>query len=182
MEILPIFVEQSNGIYAIRRDGESLDALEILQDCWCNPEYVYEFFKDNRQLLDQARYRDYTVQEAAIKTLEDAVILFDQLETYSHSGFESNEQNLSDFFAPLHKNETNLPPYQASKAYGVQIKNSWLRLYAIRLDVNCYIITGGGIKLVNAMQDVPYLAEQLEYLAQTQRYLEKNQVLFPEDL
>lgn len=182
IEILPIFVEQNNGVYAVHRENELLDALENLQENWSNPEYVYDFFKNNRHLLNQPRYRDYTVQEAAIKTLEDAKELFDQLEAYAKSGFENDDENLSDFFTPLHKNETNLPPYQASKAYGIQIKDSWLRLYAIRLDVNCYIITGGGFKMVNAMQDVPYLAQELDYLKQTQLYLEENQILFPEDL
>ncbi len=182
MKILPIFVEQSDGLYAVHRDNEHLDSLEVVKENWSNPEFVYKFFKINRYLLDQPRYRDFTVQEAAMKTLEDATELFDQLETYAQSGFESNEQNLSDFFKPLHKNETNLPPYQASKAYGVQIKDSWLRLYAIRLDVNCYIITGGGIKLVDAMQDVPYLEQELQYLRRTQRYLEENEVIYPEDL
>lgn len=118
-----------------------------------------------------------------MKTLEDAITLFNELEDYTKSGFKNElDENLTDFFKPLHKNETNLPKYQASKTYGVEIKNSWLRLYAIRIDVNCYIITGGGIKLVKAMQDTPYLAQQLEYIKQTQRFLEQQNISYPEDL
>jgi hypothetical protein len=182
LKILPIFTEQNEGVYAVHHNDELLDALETLQERWSDPEYVYQYFKDNRNLLDNPRYRDFTIQEAAMKTLEDAMELFDQLENYAKTGFENNEQNLSDFFKPLHKNETNLPAYQASKTYGVNINDSWLRLYAIRLDVNCYIITGGGIKMVDAMQDVPYLAQQLEYIKLTQNYLEEQQIIFPEDL
>lgn len=182
MKILPIFTEQNEGIYTVHYKDEEFDALKTLKEDWSNPEYIYQFFKDNRYLLNNPRYRDFTVQEAAMKTLEDASTLFDQLKTYAKTGFEGHEQNLSDFFKPLHKKETNLPAYQASKTYGIQIKDSWLRLYAIRLDVNCYIITGGGIKMVDAMQDVPYLARQLEYIKLTQNYLEEQEVIYPEDL
>lgn len=182
MQILPIFTEQDEGVYSIALDGSQQDVLTVLRDDWSNPEFVRNFFKKNKHLLDQPRYSDFTVNEASMKTLEDAIILFEQLENYARSGFESDYENLSDFFKPLHKNETNLPTYQASKTYGISIKDSWLRLYAIRLDVNCYLITGGGFKLVAAMQDDNYLTEQLNIIKETQQYLESMGVIYPEDL
>lgn len=182
MKILPIFTEQDEGVYSIQLDEEYQDVLTTLKEAWGNPEFVRNFFKTNKHLLEEPRYREYTVNEASMKTLEDAEILFDQLEDYAKAGFDEDNENLSDFFKPLHKNETNLPPYQASKAYGVSISNSWLRLYAIRLDINCYVITGGGFKLVPAMQNDPYLTKQLKIIKQVQNYLTKMGVIDPEDL
>lgn len=182
MKFLPIFTEQNEGVYSILLDGNTLDALTFLKEKWGDPEFVRNFFKKNKHLLDTPRYSEFSVNEASIKTLEDAIILFDQLETFTKSGFEKDTDNLSDFFKPLHKNETNLPLYQASKTYGISIQDSWLRVYAIRLAVNCYIITGGGFKLVGAMQDDPYLKHQLDIIKQTQNYLESMGVTNPEDL
>lgn len=182
MIIIPIFTEQEEGVYSIQLDGENQDILAILKQNWGDPEFVYRFFKKNKNLLKAPRYRHLTVQEASIKTLEDSIVLFNQLEEYAKEGFYKKNENLSDFFEPLHRNETKLPAYQASKTYGVSIPGSWLRLYAIRLDVNCYVITGGGFKLVKTMQEDIHLVKQLDIIKETQNYLEEMGVIYPEDL
>lgn len=41
---------------------------------------------------------------------------------------------------------------QKSKAYGI-LRKSWLRIYAIRIAKNIYIISGGAIKLTQKMNN-----------------------------
>ena len=49
------------------------------------------------------------------------------------------------------------------KAYGTK-DPSLLRLYAIKMSSNCYLITGGGIKYCKAMQESPELMAEIEKL------------------
>ena len=46
------------------------------------------------------------------------------------------------------------------KAYGKN-KHTFLRLYAIKLGQNCYLIVYGGLKLGRAVQDSPILKDNV---------------------
>ena len=53
---------------------------------------------------------------------------------------------------------------------------SWLRVYAIRLEKNVFVITGGAIKLTHTMQDRLHTQEELNKLNQCRQYLLDNGV------
>lgn len=50
-------------------------------------------------------------------------------------------------------------------------KRNWLRLYALRVDKNVYIITGGTIKLTQKMQDRKHTNIELGKIDRCRRYL-----------
>ena len=52
-----------------------------------------------------------------------------------------------------------------------------LRLYAVRIDQNVFTITGGAIKMSQAMQDHPNTAQALRDLDVTRRYLQEHGVV-----
>jgi hypothetical protein len=81
-------------------------------------------------------------------------------------------------FTSLHKNDFTIKHLQ-SNAYG-QTYHSWLRLYAIRISKNLYVVSGGAIKLTKAMKGIPHLEVELKKLLVTQEYL-KEIGLFDED-
>ena len=78
----------------------------------------------------------------------------------------SDVEYLYDFF------EKNL-----SDLGGITIKSlwnhpkSWLRIYAIRINPETYIVTGGAIKLTQTMQERPHTNGQLTRLNQVRDYL-----------
>ena len=74
---------------------------------------------------------------------------------------DSGLERLQDLFEPLHKRENEDYSLLKSKA-----KNSWLRLYAIRIEENLYVITGGSIKLTKSMQDRTHTNLELKKIAQ----------------
>jgi hypothetical protein len=51
---------------------------------------------------------------------------------------------------------------------------SWLRVYAIRLEKNVFVATGGAIKLTRSMQERPHTQEQLDKLNSCRQYLLNN--------
>lgn len=53
---------------------------------------------------------------------------------------------------------------------------SWLRIYAIRIDPNVYIVTGGAIKLTAKMQDREHTQIELEKLNKCRNFLIDNGV------
>lgn len=61
-----------------------------------------------------------------------------------------------------------------------KIKKNRLRFYAIKLDANCFVITGGAIKMSQKMQDHPDTNNELIKLKKARAYLNINGV-FDED-
>ena len=48
---------------------------------------------------------------------------------------------------------------------------SWLRVYAIRLEKNVFVVTGGAIKLTRTMQERAHTQQELTKLNQCRQYL-----------
>lgn len=48
---------------------------------------------------------------------------------------------------------------------------SWLRIYAIKLEPGCYIITGGAIKLTRTMQEREHTLAELNKMESVRRFL-----------
>lgn len=48
---------------------------------------------------------------------------------------------------------------------------SWLRLYAIKLEPGCYIITGGAIKLTRTMEERQHTLIELQKLEKVRNFL-----------
>lgn len=70
---------------------------------------------------------------------------------------------------------------QQVKQYLARIKRGWLRLYAIRLAPNCYLVTGGAIKLTNDMRR-KHLQHELMKLDQAKALLRNTGIYYPQDL
>ena len=60
---------------------------------------------------------------------------------------------------------------------GRPLHASWLRIYAIKLDPGCYIITGGAIKLTRTMQEREHTLKELNKMEQVRNYLINNQAI-----
>ena len=63
---------------------------------------------------------------------------------------------LDELFEPLHNSQIQIITLNKSKA-----KETWLRIYALRVDTNAYIITGGAIKLTQKMNDRKHTNREL---------------------
>ena len=53
---------------------------------------------------------------------------------------------------------------------------SWLRIYAIRLEKNVFVVTGGAIKLTHTMQERVHTQLELDKLNLCRQYLVDNGV------
>lgn len=73
---------------------------------------------------------------------------------------------LQSLFKPLNNNDTQIYDLQKSK-----YKHSWLRIYAIRIAPNCYVVTGSAIKLVRNMDEKDYLIKEKQKLEKVKNFL-----------
>ena len=87
-------------------------------------------------------------------------------------------ENLDYLFKPLSSSDALLMEMSREKArvFDRIYPPSWLRVYAIRLEKNVYVITGGAIKLTRTMQERSHTLEQLEMMNKCKDFLLANKV------
>lgn len=156
----------NNTLWAVRYDGEKDNALQLVFEQWSDPEWLVDFFMAN--VSDLASYFKITdINRAIYDTIDDnhrmQCLILDI----------SPDADLDLLFRPLENNRTNEIILGKEKA---KIKNrpqhaSWLRIYAIKLEPGCYIITGGAIKLTRTMQEREHTLAELTKMEKVRSYL-----------
>lgn len=180
MKVIRIFVEEEGdqGLWSIHLTGKVQNEFDYFFDLLNNVEYLYNFFENNKTDLMAGYFGAMTTEEAVQKTLEEVAEMEDALYNFTERGFSGNENCLQHLFKPLNNFEYAICTHQKSKA---RIKRGWLRMYAIRLAPNCYLVTGGAIKLTHDMRP-KHLQHELTKLEKVKTFFKNNNIAFPEDL
>ena len=87
-------------------------------------------------------------------------------------------ENLDEIFIPLSSADMTIRELAREKArnWNRTGHTSWLRVYAIRLEKNVFVITGGAIKLTMTMQERSHTQAELDKLNQCRQFLASNGV------
>jgi len=161
MKIIDTFVP---CLYAFKFSEELPDELERVFDEWADPMYLFQFFEENKKDIN------IPIEQAIEKIQNEAKFLRDKLIALANE--EPNQ--LNDLFKNLNNNEYTAKLLQEQKA-----RNRWLRLYAIKIDDNNYVITGGAIKLDNQhlMEDRDHTKKELEKINKCRDFLKDEGVI-----
>ena len=180
MKIVPIFVPDNSeeGLWSIHVGGEPQNEFEKFFDVMNDIEWLHNFFEQNKADLHGGFFGSISIGLAVSRTLEEVEEMENSLYDYSEQGFKGRDSNLQHFFKPLNNFEYSITAHQKSNA---RIRKGWLRLYAIRLAENCYLVTGGAIKLTLDMKRA-HLQNELKKLEQAKVLLDSNGIAYPEDL
>lgn len=155
MEIVRIFADQ---LFAFRYRDESDNEYDRLMDLWVDVAYLRSFAIKNKVL---------NVNEFINDILQDAEEIQDFLENLNQ-----NNQPYGFYFEPLQFAErTRVLSLQKGK-----IKRNQLRLYAIKIDDDCFVITGGAIKMSQKMDEHEDTALELVKLNNARIYLNSKDV------
>ncbi|BDD00751.1 hypothetical protein [Persicobacter psychrovividus] len=165
MKVSNIFAVFNDRLYTVQYEGEERPEYYRLFDEWSDIGGLEEFFEAHKADLESGFYAPMTVEQAVWKTHSEAFDFEEKMENASEGGLDE----LLDIFKPL-SNTSHLEEMERSKAYGTEPK-SWLRIYALRIAVNVYLVTGGAIKLVRTMQERPHLQSELDKLQIVKDYL-----------
>lgn len=171
MEIIDTFAIVEDSLYSVQYDTEELNEFSKCFELWNDPIYLREFFEKNQEDLDNEFWNGITIEEAIIKTREDAKLFEEELIHIAKTGKTERLEILSTLFEPLSKGV--IEDFEKDKAKGVH-RPSWLRIYAIRIDFNLFVVCGGAIKLTPTMNNRDHLKLELEKLEFTRNYL-KNE-------
>ena len=174
MEIVPIFGE---NLYAVRYPDEEKDEFERLFELWQDPEFLESFFDEHQSDLKSGFWGDIGINIAIIETYDYASELEQRITELSVQTQDSQLSDLDEIFEPLHNSEIRIVQLGKRKT-----KRNWLRIYAIRVESNLYIITGGAIKLTRTMQEREHTKHELQKLEHVRRYLLERGIIDKEGL
>lgn len=172
MKIINTFAVITDSLYSVQYEDESLHEFEKYFDLWNNPMYLREFFEEHEKDLKSGFWSDITIEEAIIRTRKEAKSLEKKIKQLAEYGKVDPDETLSTFFEPLSVGK--IEKFEKDKAKGLSRK-SWLRIYAIRIDVNFFVVCGGAIKLTKTMNTRTHLLKELEKLEFTRNYLMENE-------
>lgn len=142
-----------------------------LFDKWTDTKQVREFFDLKVDQLFHSIWDGMTKEEAIDKVLDEAYDFEEQLKCIETREPECEDVSLDDVFEDLHKEGYALKPKNKPHKKGKpNFRNPVLRIYGLRLDDGCYIITGGGIKLTKTMKEAD-LQDEVTKIEKLQRFL-----------
>jgi len=161
-------------LYAIQYSGEIQDEYHRLFDLWSNAEYLFDFFSKHAHDL---KYYSIVPTDAALETYELAERMETSIEKACIHGTRDVGQSLQTLFKPLSNHETSInSEHQKTKA-----KRKWLRLYAVRIGPNCFVITGGSIKLTKKMDERAHTKKELGKIDRVIDFLKEEGLYDPTD-
>ncbi len=151
MKIVPIFAPYLTAIAFDDDDDELVKFINFLTDA----EGLFEYFTENENVLE---YENITIDEAIEFASDYGEQLYDLL--------ESQKENLDTLFTPLNKKGNNEPCL-----YRMKHRMEWIRIYAIQVESQFYIITGGAIKQSKKMQEHPLTEKELNKMQRVREFL-----------
>lgn len=158
-------------LWAVKDPNKKYDELTQLFENWNDADYLFDFFKNNMDDLKKYFHIE-KITHAVQDTFEDADVLEELILDFPYT------ESLDGLFNPLALEDASSRELTREKAKnkGRERHPSWLRIYAIRLEPNVYVVTGGAIKLTHTMQDREHTTLELEKLNRCKSYLKKNGV------
>ncbi|MBO7647198.1 MAG: hypothetical protein J6S56_03780 [Bacteroidales bacterium] len=158
-------------LWAVKYDGENSNSFDKLFSSWYDMNWLRSFFQDN--LEDLSSFFHITdVYEAVMETIEEAK----RLECVMLDIAPNADLDL--LFKHLENSRYSEMMLGREKAYGDggYRHQSWLRIYAIRIEPGVYLVTGGAIKLTATMAERSHTLEELAKLEHVRNYLLDNGV------
>jgi hypothetical protein len=140
-------------LHAVKLEND-FDEFERIINFLSDASQLEEYFNENPDVLIHYKI---SIEDAIEKTLEAAIELYEHIEKYKN--------NLNLIFEPLKKlgGEHVL--------HRMKYKSTWIRLYAIQIESQYFIITGGAIKQSQKMSDHPDTKKELSKLEKVRDYL-----------
>jgi hypothetical protein len=155
MKIVPIFAE---NLFSFHYQNEKENEFDRLMELWTDVGYLHDYATHNA-ITDIQSFINDIIHDA--EQIQDFLENIDQI-----------DERLEIYFQPLKLSGNSLTlVFQKGKMH-----RNRLRLYAIKVDENCFVITGGAIKMSQTMQEHPDTAQELVKLNRARTYLEQEGV------
>lgn len=170
MEFVRI-IKGYDHLWAVKDQDKDGDELTVLFRNWTNGEYLLDFFMENFEDL-KSYFHIERLDVAVNDTFEDAEALQELVLDFPYT------EHLDELFKPLDISDVRVRELSREKARNWNRAHhaSWLRIYAIRLEPDIYVVTGGAIKLTRTMQEREHTDLELKKLNRCRDFLKANGV------
>jgi len=170
MKIVRIFADE-DCLLTVHYDNEKQDEFARLFNEWTDTEFLESFFTTHERDLDY--WGDISVEDAIKNTRDEAIKFYDSLITLTKLKPQLRKRKFINLFKPLENDQSRFDYLDKKKAYGPGNK-SWLRLFALKISDDMFLITGGAIKLTRTLQERDHTDKELSKIEICKRFL-KNQ-------
>ena len=172
-------------IYSIKYDGEDVtEYYRLFNEEWTDVDYLLGFFQSHPEFTENEfwGFLGNDPEIAAARVLEDANKLEPYLKELAENSDNGEQPDLETYFKPINGKYGYGIKQTPVKGYGV-LESTFLRLYAIRLEANCYLIVYGGIKLNSSIQNSPVLQENVfSKIDKVKQYLVDECIIDKDDI
>lgn len=127
-------------------DNDEINILRKLLEQWHDSEYLFEFYNNNEKIIEESELFAYGY--SFLDFMEEISYDVAQLESFIAKISKDENVILDTHFRVLSLAEEQIKILSLRKK-----RCKWLRIYAIRIDENFFVITGGAIKITKKMQD-----------------------------
>jgi hypothetical protein len=179
LKFVRIFEEEDCRLFAVAH--ESGNALTNLFKDWDRSTFVWKYFLKHENLL-KAKFKVADtplefIERISVDTVNEAKKLYESIkklpETYKGNPWSDD---LDKMFPKLHPSDLDNAELRESRAYGIE-KNTCLRIFSVRVETNCHLVTGGMIKLTLGLQDTkPAGPEEYAKLKSAKQFLVDNSI------
>ncbi len=187
MNYTPIFdqgiKEEDCLLWSIKYKEHDLCEFFRLIKQWSNIEFLFEYFESHKELLNTDYWKRNGIMsiEMAVKRVNAEIASFKkELIEANRQGAINDEVTLNKIFLNLHGNVFYIG--RSTKKEQVKAKPNFyaplLRFYGLRLEKRQILITGGGIKLTEKIQQTPGLDKEIERTILIDNILKEDGILF----
>ncbi len=158
-------------LWAVKYEEDADNCFDKLFARWYDMDWLLSFFKENLSDL-RSYFRITDVYQAVMETIDDAK----RLECLMLD--ITPDANLDLLFKHLENSRFSEMTLGREKAYGDSgyRHQSWLRIYAIKIDSGVYLVTGGAIKLTATMEERIHTLAELAKMERVRNYMLDNGV------
>lgn len=162
MKIVNIF---ANKLFAFQYKGEKYNELRRLLNLWSNTSYLLQFTTENKTDIPKNK----RIEELIFTLIENA----NKIDAILNEIKNNPDRRLEDFFKNLNNNEYRIDILLAKQ----KGRQNFYRIYALKIDNNCFVITGGAIKFHHLNKNRPHTQIEMQKIDQCRDYLKENGVI-----
>lgn len=175
MKFVRIFGDE-DCLLSVKNDDEEQDEFSKSFDQWTDIEYLEDFFTFHKEDLSRPFWEGITIEQAIIETRDEAIKYRRFLKKIAEKPQKERISIFISFFQPLDKKQIKFSFLDKKKAYGKRNK-TWLRIYALKVGDDMYIITGGAIKLTDNMGEREHTSNELMKLEACKQFIKEEGIV-----
>lgn len=163
------------------------DEFSNIRAKWKDPLLLHDFYVENKAFFQTEYWNGLSEENLIADVVTSVPRIFKRIgESFIDRSFDKLFEPLSvkdEFFK--NQNEQGVGPHQLVRLkskFGYVHNKLPFRIYAIEVDVDCFIITGGTIKIVEEMKQAPNTDLELKKINYLYRELQQAKIYSKETL